>query len=159
MARYEYKVVPAPTKGVRAPGIKGNDARVAYALEQVMNEYGADGWEYIRADTLPFEERSRLTRVETKYKNLLVFRRAMDGSVRTWSPAPVATVVVPQPAPALAATATVIESDKITPPVTLKSVAAPQTSQTGAQDAEDTADDTAAPENDEAEDKKTRPDT
>lgn len=144
MARYEYKVVPAPTKGVRAPGIKGNDARVAYALEQVMNEYGADGWEYIRADTLPFEERSRLTRVETKYKNLLVFRRALDGSVRTWSPGTpsVATVVVPQPAPALAATAIVIESDKISPPVTLKTVGAAKTSQTGP-DVKDTADDTA----------------
>ncbi len=119
MARYEYKVVPAPTKGVKAPGIKGSDARVAHALEQVMNQYGADGWEYIRADTLPFEERSRLTRVETKYKNLLVFRRPLDSTIQTWSPAPspVTRAGTPQIAPLVAPSAQVPETDRKTPPV------------------------------------------
>ena len=41
-----------------------------------MNELGADGWEYIRSDTLPCEERTGLTTKVMSYQNLLVFRRS-----------------------------------------------------------------------------------
>jgi hypothetical protein len=120
MPRYEYKVVPAPTKGVKGEGIKGADARVAHALELVMNELGAEGWEYIRADTLPFEERTRLTRVETKYKNLLVFRRSIDGEIRTWPAAQTATVAASIAKPVGPA----VEAER--PAVVLRSVETPK---------------------------------
>ncbi len=77
MTTYEYKVVPAPKRGLKAKGIKGNDARFANALQTVMNEYGADGWEYQRTDTLPAEERQGLTGRTTVFQNMLVFRRAI----------------------------------------------------------------------------------
>ncbi len=35
----------------------------------------AEGWEYVRADVLPSEERSGLTGRTTVYHNVLVFRR------------------------------------------------------------------------------------
>lgn len=75
MPVYEYKVVPAPEKGRKGKGLKGPRERFANALESVMNELGAEGWEYIRADTLPCEERSGLTGSTTTYQNMLVFRR------------------------------------------------------------------------------------
>jgi len=75
MPRYEYKVVPAPKKGQRARGVKGSEARFAHALETVMNQWGAEGWEYVRTDTLPCEERSGLTSKTTVFQNMLVFRR------------------------------------------------------------------------------------
>jgi hypothetical protein len=78
MAVYEYKVVPAPSKGVKAPGVKGPEARFAYGLEQAMNGLAADGWEYLRADILPSEERQGLTSSHTVYRSVLVFRRAVD---------------------------------------------------------------------------------
>lgn len=75
MIGYEYKVIPAPAKGLKARGIKGPEARFAHALEQRINELAAEGWEYLRADILPSEERQGLTSTETVYRSLLVFQR------------------------------------------------------------------------------------
>ncbi|NDR56546.1 DUF4177 domain-containing protein [Aliiruegeria sabulilitoris] len=80
MAVYEYKVVPAPEKGLKGKGVKGPRERFANALQSVMNELGAEGWEYLRADTLPCEERSGLTGSTTTYQNMLVFRRVVAAS-------------------------------------------------------------------------------
>ena len=77
MSQYEYKVVPAPKKGLKAKGIKSADDRYANALETAMNALGAKGWEYQRSETLPSEERSGLTRRVTTFQNMLVFRRAV----------------------------------------------------------------------------------
>lgn len=81
MTAYEYKVVPAPVRGEKARGLKTGAERYAHALEGLMNTLGADGWEYVRADTLPSEERSGLTGRTTVYHNLLVFRRLADDEV------------------------------------------------------------------------------
>lgn len=86
MPKYEYKVVPAPLKGQRAKGVKGAEARFAHALETIMNDYGSDGWEYVRTDTLPSEERSGLTGTKTQYRNMLVFRRSVPGDVAEFQP-------------------------------------------------------------------------
>jgi hypothetical protein len=75
MQRYEYRVVPAPTKGEKAKGAKTTPDRFAVALMNVMNSLGAEGWEYLRADTLPCEERVGFTGSKTVFQNMLVFRR------------------------------------------------------------------------------------
>ncbi len=75
MIRYEYKVVPAPKKGLKAKGLRTSEARFANALQDVMNEMGAEGWEYLRCDTLPAVERQGLTGKATVYQNMLVFGR------------------------------------------------------------------------------------
>lgn len=79
MQRYEYRVLPAPKKGKRAKGVKGAEGRFAHALTLTMNEMAAEGWEYLRADTLPAEERAGLTSKTTSFQTLLVFRRDFDG--------------------------------------------------------------------------------
>lgn len=78
MTGFEYKVVPAPKRGLKAKGIKGTPARFANALQLVMNDLGAQGWEYQRTDTLPVEERVGLTKKSTSFQNMLVFRRALE---------------------------------------------------------------------------------
>lgn len=75
MTRYEYKVVPAPTKGAKIKGVKTAEDRFAHALMDLMNDLGKKGWEYLRADTLPTNERAGLVGRTTKYQNMLVFRR------------------------------------------------------------------------------------
>lgn len=72
---YEYKVVPAPAKGVKAKGVKTGEARFALAIEQSINDLAAEGWEYQRTDVLPSEERQGLTGSATHWRNLMVFRR------------------------------------------------------------------------------------
>ncbi|MEM9787224.1 MAG: DUF4177 domain-containing protein [Pseudomonadota bacterium] len=88
MMSYEYKVVPAPTRGLKAKGIKTAEDRFAHALETEMNDLAADGWEYLRADTLPAEQREGLMGKTTVFQNMLVFRR----------PKKTASMVAPQPA-------------------------------------------------------------
>lgn len=79
MRRYEYKVVPAPQKGLKERGVRSAEGRFAFAVETTLNEMGAEGWEYLRAELLPSEERSGLTGSVTNWRNVLVFRRALDG--------------------------------------------------------------------------------
>lgn len=80
MQRFQYKVVPAPRRGEKAKGAKTTEERFAVALTQVMNALGAEGWDYVRADTLPCDERAGLTGVKTSYQNMLVFRRPLVGA-------------------------------------------------------------------------------
>lgn len=75
MTEYQYKVVPAPRRGRKGRGIKGAEARFAYAIQELMNEYSSDGWEFLRAETLASEERHGLASAQTVYRDLLVFRR------------------------------------------------------------------------------------
>lgn len=77
MTRYEYKVMAAPT---RAPKVRGADtveARFAVTLAEVLNRAGGEGWEYLRAETLPVEERAGLTGTRTSFRTVLIFRRAL----------------------------------------------------------------------------------
>lgn len=94
MPRFEYKVIPAPVKAMRAKGVKGTDNRFAHALMTLMNELGAEGWEYQRTDTLPCEERSGLTGKTTTFRNMLVFRRNLEAELDVAAP-----VIVPAETP------------------------------------------------------------
>ena len=77
MQRYEFKVIPAPRRGEKLRGLKTTEDRFALALTNVMNEQGRDGWDYVRADTLPVDERVGFTGTKTSFHNMLVFRRML----------------------------------------------------------------------------------
>lgn len=103
MTRYEYKVVPAPKRGDKTRGVKGTEDRFALALTNLMNTLGAEGWEYLRADTLPCEERHGLAgRTTVTTQNMLIFRRTTVAQTPAASPEATA---VPAPAAAPAAPA------------------------------------------------------
>ena len=80
---FEYKVIPAPIRGKKAPGVKGPGPRFALALEDLINELAAEGWEYQRSDILPSEERQGLTSSHTVYRSVMVFRRALAVDIDT----------------------------------------------------------------------------
>jgi len=117
MPNFEYKVVPAPTKGLKGKGIKGVDDKFANALASMMNELGAKGWVYQRSDTLPSEERSGLRGKTTIFHNVLVFRREF---------ATEETAAPKSEAPAMVATAD--ESVENTAPLLFSRSAAKETS-------------------------------
>ena len=77
MPNYEYRVIPAPTKGRKAKGIKTPEERFSLSVEDVLNRMGVEGWEYQRAELLPSTERSGLTGSATNWRNVLVFRRLL----------------------------------------------------------------------------------
>lgn len=83
---YEFKVVPAPSRGKRAKGVKGAEGRFANALEAVMNDLAADGWEFLRTETLPSEEKSGLTSTSTTFRSVMVFRRVREDDVSAFRP-------------------------------------------------------------------------
>lgn len=95
MSTYQYRVVPAPTKGLKAKGIKGPEARFSNTIEDLMNEMGTQGWEYQRAETLPSVERSGLTGSTTEWRNVLVFRKPRDSAIAEVSPQPSVAPIVP----------------------------------------------------------------
>ena len=104
MPRFEYKVVPAPARGLKAKGVKRPEERFALALSTLMNELGAEGWDYVRADILPSEERAGLASKQTVYHSLLVFRRQSPEEAETPAAPALAAPVVsedhhPDPVP------------------------------------------------------------
>ncbi len=98
MTRYEYQAIPAPQRGEKARGLKTPGDRFAHALVGLLNEMGQDGWEYLRAETLPSEERTGLTGRATVFHNLLIFRRALvDDQPALDAEAVSALMLPPQP--------------------------------------------------------------
>ncbi len=103
MPIHEYRVVPAPKRGIKVAGAKTTEDRFAQALQATMNAMGAEGWTFLRSDTLPCEERQGLTGKATTYQTMLIFSRSLEAAIeatpRIMIPAPLAA-----PAPTLRAT-------------------------------------------------------
>ena len=99
MTHYEYKVIPAPTRGRKTKGVKTAEGRFALGVETVLNDLARDGWEYLRADLLPSEERSGLTGTAIKWRNVLVFRRAVPAPSADRPAEPEGTVAPATPEP------------------------------------------------------------
>ena len=98
MPDYEYTVIPAPGRAEKTRGAKSGAERFAATLTDALNGMAQQGWEYVRAEVLPSEERSGLTSRSTVYHNLLVFRRALQ-SHQTFRDTP-QPADEPKPAPA-----------------------------------------------------------
>jgi hypothetical protein len=97
MQRFEFKVIPAPKRGEKARGVKTTEERFALALTTLMNQLGAEGWDYVRADALPCEERVGFTGSKTTFQNVLVFRRALASGGETQQQN--ARLILQEPAP------------------------------------------------------------
>lgn len=115
MQRYEYKVVPAPRRGEKARGVKTTEERFALALTGLMNRMGAEGWDYVRADALPCDERVGLTGSKTTFQNMLVFRRTLGAE----------TSLAPADAPPAPAPLRATPEDESLPPLRLGAAEAP----------------------------------
>lgn len=75
--RYEYIAIPAPNRAEKAKDARTPAERYGLTLTAELNRMAQDGWDYVRAETLPSEERSGLTGRTTVYHNVLVFRRPL----------------------------------------------------------------------------------
>jgi len=55
---YEYKCVGGPERGKKAKSAKTRSDRVAVAMEEIIADEATDGWEYLRTDLVPVEEKT-----------------------------------------------------------------------------------------------------
>jgi len=107
MRKFEYKAIPSPSSGTKAKGVKSTEDRFALSITEVLNDMAAEGWEYVRAETLPCDERKGLTGTQTSYQNLLIFKRfqsaaepiALKPERIVSAPAPIAEHVEATPRP------------------------------------------------------------
>ncbi|MBY8978093.1 hypothetical protein KHP62_19945 [Rhodobacteraceae bacterium NNCM2] len=85
----EYKAVGAPEKGRRKRGARSMSDRVAAAMEEILEREAVDGWEYLRTDLIPVEERSGwFGRAREVHRAVMIFRRgAPSGQVASPAPA------------------------------------------------------------------------
>jgi hypothetical protein len=97
MQRFEYRVIPAPRRGEKSRAARTTEDRFALAMTNLMNQMGADGWDYVRADVLPCDERVGLTGSKTTFQNMLVFRRVIEAEVAMTAPRGTLTAEPPVP--------------------------------------------------------------
>ncbi|MEM7685364.1 MAG: hypothetical protein ACFB03_09770 [Paracoccaceae bacterium] len=99
---YEYKCVGAPEKAKRRRGAKTRTDRVAAAMQDIIAQEAVGGWEYLRTDLVPVEEKSGLFgRVHEVHRAVLIFRRGEPAG----SHARAVQSDIVSPAPAMAAPA------------------------------------------------------
>jgi len=73
---FEYRLIPAPRSAKRAKGARTLADRYARTLTDLVNDFAAEGWEYIRADTLPVDEKKGMLSSATEsFQTVLVFRK------------------------------------------------------------------------------------
>ena len=80
---YEYKCVGAPERPKKQRRVRGRSDRVALAMQEVIAAEAVDGWEYMRTDLVPVEEKNSLfSRAHEVHRAVLVFRRELEPEPR-----------------------------------------------------------------------------
>lgn len=80
MKTYEYKIVAAPM-AIQKSWFARHDDGFADNVSDLMNEFGACGWDYVRSETLTFRKRRWYgARRHTRHE-VLVFRRMLANDV------------------------------------------------------------------------------
>lgn len=73
---YEYKCVGAPERPRKQRGARSRSDRVAVAMQEIITAEAVDGWEYLRTDLVPVEEKSGFfSRAHEVHRAVMVFRR------------------------------------------------------------------------------------
>ena len=104
MTTYQYKTVAAPRKLKRVKGVKGADALAAHHVEEAIAVEAADGWEYVRTDRFPIEEKNGMfSRPQVSERAVMIFRKEIVQQVamaaQPVQPASQPVQPAPQPAP------------------------------------------------------------
>lgn len=77
MNHFDYKAVPAPRRSKKSKGVREPAELFALTLTDAINEQAREGWEYVRAETLPAETpRGLFRRAAEEDVTMLIFRRA-----------------------------------------------------------------------------------
>lgn len=73
---FEYKCVGGPERPRRLRGTHSRSDRVAVAMQEIIGAEAVDGWEYLRTDLVPVEEKAGIfSRPQEVHRAVLIFRR------------------------------------------------------------------------------------
>jgi hypothetical protein len=73
---FEYKCVGAPERPKRLRGTRSRSDRVALAMQEIISAEAVDGWEYLRTDLVPVEEKAGFfSRTQEVNRAVMIFRR------------------------------------------------------------------------------------
>jgi len=97
MPGFSYRIVPAPERARKIKGLKSPEDRFAATLEEDLNALGEDGWEFVRSETFPVEERSGFTGKKVVERRVMVFRKALGEPVAAEPPVPLHPAEAPAP--------------------------------------------------------------
>jgi hypothetical protein len=79
MSYYDYKVVSAPRRSKKAKGVNQPAELFALTLTEAINEHARDGWEYVRAETLPAQAPGGwFKRAAEENVTVMIFRRERE---------------------------------------------------------------------------------
>ncbi len=79
MTFFDYKVAPAPRQLKRVKGVSSTADLFAATLADTINAAAREGWEYVRAETLPaVEQGSWFRRGVEVVETVLIFRRPRE---------------------------------------------------------------------------------
>lgn len=78
MSRYEFKVIPSPKRPRKLTDLTKDQDKFCATVSDVMCDMGLEGWEFIGAETLPFEYRRFAVFNRKIEKSCLVFRREIQ---------------------------------------------------------------------------------
>ena len=85
---FEYKCVGGPERPKRLRGTGSRSDRVALAMQEIISAEAVDGWEYLRTDLVPVEEKPGLfSRTQEVHRAVLIFRREGAAAARPARPA------------------------------------------------------------------------
>ncbi|MEM1065274.1 MAG: DUF4177 domain-containing protein [Pseudomonadota bacterium] len=79
MDRFEYKVVPAPVRVDKTTGANTLDEKFANTLQSALNAEGAEGWEFVRSETMAAEDKRMLRKSAVAEVTVLIYRRLKAG--------------------------------------------------------------------------------
>ncbi len=77
---FEYKCIGGPERPKRQRGVSPSD-RVALAMEEIIADEAVEGWEYLRTDLVPVDEKPGFfSRSQVVHRAVLIFRRDLAGA-------------------------------------------------------------------------------
>lgn len=82
MSYYEYVVIPVSKAAPRAKGMKRTDERFAHGLSETLNQFGAEGWQFQRTETMSVEAKAGFfSRPASEQVTVMIFRRRVGAAV------------------------------------------------------------------------------
>lgn len=74
MTKYEFRAIPCPERALRSADIPAGADPFCETLAAAINDLAAEGWDYIRSETIEVKTR-RFLRLRKQDRTFLVFRR------------------------------------------------------------------------------------